>query len=328
MKKLTSLLLALSLLLLSGCGTRQQPPVPDGEVSVSTLPTHDSLVAMLATGECEIAVLPEPKVTAALMQNTDYEVALNLSTEWSSVSDHDLAMGCIVVRNDFLRDHEGAVKHFLDRYRRSVAFISDEQNRDAAASKIVAAGVLPKLPIASSALKNLSGSIVYSDGDAMKNTLSSFYTAIGQQQPSDAFYATAQSTQNDGQTIRIGVMSGPTGMGMADLMTDEAQTQFVFTVYSDPSAGTADLTSGTIDMLCLPTNTAATLSDKKPDFISVVAVNCLGSLFVVAKKELNIRSIDDLIGKTVYTSVPNSTTRPILSYILQKNDLAMRLNDE
>ena len=68
----------------------------------------------------------------------------------------------------------------------------------------------------------------------------------------------------DDTVIRIGVMSGPTGMGMAKLMHDnpEGSEKYEFSIYSAPTNATADLIGGTLDMLCLPTNTAATLKNK------------------------------------------------------------------
>ncbi|HBJ19341.1 MAG TPA: hypothetical protein DDY70_06375, partial [Clostridiales bacterium] len=157
---------------------------------------HDALVASIARYEVDYAVLPEPKVTAALMQNADYEVKLNLSTEWDKVSDGSLAMGCIVARNEFINEHKGAVNRFLDDYKASVDYIADDSHADESAQTIVDAGVLPKLPIAKKALANLKGSIVFREGKEMKSTLVSFYgvllesspDSIGGALPSDSFY--------------------------------------------------------------------------------------------------------------------------------------------
>ena len=157
---------------------------------------HDALVASVVKGEVDYAVLPEPKVTAALMQAKNYEVKLNLSTEWDKVSGESLAMGCIVARNEFIQAHVGAVNRFLDDYKASVDYIADASHSDESAQKIVDAGVLPKLPIAKAALGNLKGSIVFREGKEMKDTLVSFYgvlltsapASIGGALPSDAFY--------------------------------------------------------------------------------------------------------------------------------------------
>ena len=157
---------------------------------------HDALVARVVKNEVAIAVLPEPKVSATLKQNSKYKIALNISEEWDKVSDNSLTMGCIVVRNEFLNTNENAVKTFLNDYKNSIEYISNPQNLDSAAEMIVNANVLPALPIAKSALTNLSGSIVFIDGSAMKEALVDFYSvllesmpeAIGNKLPDDSFY--------------------------------------------------------------------------------------------------------------------------------------------
>ena len=149
---------------------------------------HDVLVAKLVSGEAPIAVLPEPKVSAALISNPTCSVDLNISEEWSKISETPLTMGCIVVRNDFLKANKSSVDAFLSEYKASIEYINDKNNTDSAAEMIVAAGVLPKLPVAKKALGNLYGSIVYQDGEAMKNSLVAFYNAIGCALPSDSFY--------------------------------------------------------------------------------------------------------------------------------------------
>lgn len=139
---------------------------------------HNTLAARVKNATVEYAILPEPKVTAALMQNEDYEVKLNLSAEWDKVSDESLAMGCIVARNAFINEHKGAVNRFLDDYKASVEYIADTENAESSAQMIVNAGVLPKLPVAKRALANLNGSIVFREGKEMKETLTSFYSVL------------------------------------------------------------------------------------------------------------------------------------------------------
>ncbi len=156
--------------------------------TIEVVQDHDTLVAMLATGEAPIAVLPEPKVTAALLTNKAYSVDLNLSTEWSNISDSPLTMGCIVVRNEFAKEHKVLVKNFLEDYEASIEYINNKENIESASQMIVDAQVLPKLPVAKGALSNLYGSIVYQDGKKMKKSLVAFYNAIGHDLPDDTFY--------------------------------------------------------------------------------------------------------------------------------------------
>ena len=53
-------------------------------------------------------------------------------------------------------------------------------------------------------------------------------------------------------TIKIGVMNGPTGMGMAKLINDNGaeSEKYVFSSFSSPTDATASLQNGELDMLC------------------------------------------------------------------------------
>ncbi len=164
----------------------------DIEVDLVIESTNEIVSAKMVSGEISIAVLPEPKATAAILaakqSDKTYSIALNISEEWSAKSASPLTMGCIIVKNDFLAENKSIVDAFLKEYEKSVAYIADPTNKDVAAQMIVDAGILPKLPVAKSALGNLYGSIVYMDGAEMKAALEGFYTAIGYPMPSDSFY--------------------------------------------------------------------------------------------------------------------------------------------
>lgn len=156
--------------------------------NVECVSDHDALVAKVVKNDVSIAVLPEPKASAALAQNNKYSVDLNLSTEWSKVSEEPLTMGCIVVRNEYLKENRRTVEAFLKEYEASINYIGNKDNIDTAVSMITEAGIIPKAPIAKKALNNLYGSIVYLDGKDMKSALIAFYNAIGQELPDERFY--------------------------------------------------------------------------------------------------------------------------------------------
>lgn len=305
-----------------------------GSVKLIDESSHDEVAAKLAIGSIDVAILPEPKATAAILAakqaGYNYSIKLNLSEEWSKISETELTMGCLLVRNDFVNDHELSLVDFLDDYKKSIEYIGNSENHEKAAAMIVSAEILPKLPIAKSALNNLYGSIVYQDGDEMKKSIEGFYDAINLEKPDNAFYFSKSSTiKGDyADVIKIAVMNGPTGMGMAKLMDDYKDNEsYEFVLYSDPTLAVADLTKGKVDMACLPTNTAATLANKGQP-VTVASINCLGSLYVVAKEDVGIESISDLIDKEVYYGVPTSTTAPIFKYILSKNKIALSSDEE
>ena len=160
----------------------------DGEI----LSDHDQLAALIGNGKIDIAILPEPKATATIIQNPDkgLSIDLNLSTEWEKISDESdpLTMGCIIFKKSFVDNNKSAVDAFLAEYESSINYINAPENNESAANMIFNAEILPKATIAQRALSNLYGSIVYIDGADMKTALKSFYDVIGLAQPVDEFY--------------------------------------------------------------------------------------------------------------------------------------------
>ena len=122
--------------------------------------------------------------------------------------------------------------------------------------------------------------------------------------------------------IRIGYMAGPTGMGMAKLISDNGglengNEKYVFTKYADTNAAKADLAAGNIDVICLPTNEAAVYFNTVDKGIKVLAINCLNSLYLLTDKNTGVSSLSDLEGQTIYTC-KNGTPRTVLQYIINE----------
>ena len=57
--------------------------------------------ASRCVSETAIAVLPQPYVTAAGLQDETLRVALNLTEEWNKVADTQLITGVTVVRKEY-----------------------------------------------------------------------------------------------------------------------------------------------------------------------------------------------------------------------------------
>lgn len=140
---------------------------------------HTEAAAALADGRADIVVLPEPNVTAAMMQNENIRIALDLTEEWKNVSGNDMAMGCIIVRNDFLKDNKEAVDTFLDEYEDSIEYVNE--NTAEAAQLVEKYGIMASAKAAEKAIPNCN--IVYIDGDDMKNILSDFYGVLYEANP-------------------------------------------------------------------------------------------------------------------------------------------------
>lgn len=140
------------------------------------------------------------------------------------------------------------------------------------------------------------------------------------------------NTPPDQIKIRIGYMAGPTGMGMAKLISDNGglengNDRYSFTIYADTNAAKADLAAGKIDVICLPTNEAAVYFNTVDNSSKVLAVNCLNSLYLLTSSVYMVESLADLEGQTVYTC-KNGTPRIILQNIIDELGLDIEVSYE
>lgn len=124
--------------------------------------------------------------------------------------------------------------------------------------------------------------------------------------------------------IKVYALKGPTGMGMAKLMSDndagEASNHYDFTIASSPDEVTAEIIKGNYDIAALPTNLAAVLYNKTEGDIRVAAVNTEGVLYVLENGD-TVQSLEDLNGKELYATGQGSTPEYILRYVLESNNI-------
>lgn len=172
---------------------------PDKDVTIKFVADNDQLTAAVATGEAQVAMVPEPKVTACRVQmkakdKTPATIALNMTEEWQKVANGEsaLVMGCVIVRKDFAAANPAAVTAFLTEYEASINTVKADV--DAAAVLCETYGVIPKAAIAKQAIPNCN--LTFVKGEAMKNQLKGYLTvlhgynpaAIGNALPADDFY--------------------------------------------------------------------------------------------------------------------------------------------
>lgn len=157
----------------------------------------DEVTAAMVSGKETLAMLPVPAVTAVMIQNPDVRSALNISDEWTSVSDGgELPMGCIAGRKDFLEQNPEAVSAFLDEYSDSIDQVLADPK--AAGSLCEKYGIVPKAPIAVKAIPDCN--LVCRTGEDVRKTVEPYYQvlfdanpkAIGGQMPGDDFYYSAK----------------------------------------------------------------------------------------------------------------------------------------
>ncbi len=136
--------------------------------------TNDELVAKMASGEAEIAMVPQPAATSAAAK-TGFKIALDVTAEWDKVSeDSQLMMGCVVVRNEYLEANPKTVEAFLADYKASI----EKVNADvpAAAKLCEQYKIIPAAAIAEKAIPKCN--ITYIEGAAMKQGLEGYLKVL------------------------------------------------------------------------------------------------------------------------------------------------------
>lgn len=148
-------------------------------VTVEWKSEHAECVAAIVNDSDAVALLPQPFVTTAMMQDPSIRVALDLNDAWAEVSpDSALITGVIVARTAFVEANGEAVDSFLVQYRES----TDYANSDVAG----AAALVGKYDIVPEAvaLKALPEcNIVCITGDEMEADLSSYLTVLYEANP-------------------------------------------------------------------------------------------------------------------------------------------------
>lgn len=158
---------------------------------------HAEVVAAALAGKADVVLLPEPNVTALLMKDAAFRIALDISDAFEAAaaakaSAAKLTMGGLIVTDAFAKNHADAMAGFMADYAASVTFVNE--HAEEAAQMIEAAGILPKAAVALNAIPNCH--IVLLTGDAMQQAVQPFYAllldanpkSIGGSLPDAAFY--------------------------------------------------------------------------------------------------------------------------------------------
>lgn len=132
------------------------------------------------------------------------------------------------------------------------------------------------------------------------------------------FAAALLPAQAQAEQIRVGALTGPTAMGMVELLGNDACAPSIF--------GSADeltplILKGEVDLAAVPANLAATLYNKTEGGVTALAVNVLGVLYICAYQMPEIVSLEDLRGRTLYATGKGATPEYFLRYVLTRNGL-------
>lgn len=125
-------------------------------------------------------------------------------------------------------------------------------------------------------------------------------------------------------SVRLGAMTGPTGIGMVKLFDDadqNAASPYSYTIKGAADELTPLLLQGELDIVSVPSNLASVLYNKTEGGVKALAVNVLGVLYLAEYGTDEISSVADLKGKTIYATGKGSTPEYFLRYVLTQNGL-------
>lgn len=117
--------------------------------------------------------------------------------------------------------------------------------------------------------------------------------------------------------IKIASLKGPTSIGLAKLYTDDTYSYSIYGAADEISTG---LVKGEIDIAAIPANLASILYNKTEGKIKIAGINTLGVLYILSKG-IEINSVADLKGQTIYTTGQGTTPEYTLKNILAENNI-------
>lgn len=123
--------------------------------------------------------------------------------------------------------------------------------------------------------------------------------------------------------VTIAGLKGPTSIGMIKMIDEKALNSDSYKVEyvaeSAPDSLTGKIINGEIQISSVPINLASVLYNKTNGEVQLIAVNTIGNLYIVGSDE--IKSINNLEGKTLGMSAKGSTPDYAMNYILKQNGL-------
>lgn len=167
------------------------------KIDSTTYSTPASLQAAVVAGQVELAVLPQPVVTAAIAgakkAGFAYSTALDLTEEWNKIPGSEkLVQGCLVVRKEFAQNNKEAVDGFLTEYEASINYLNE--NPAAASELIVKYNIFANASVAEKAIPSCN--VTFMNGEEMKSAMSAFIgvmydvapASVGNKIPANDFY--------------------------------------------------------------------------------------------------------------------------------------------
>ncbi|TJX13288.1 ABC transporter substrate-binding protein [Tissierella creatinini] len=128
----------------------------------------------------------------------------------------------------------------------------------------------------------------------------------------------------EAEPIRVASLKGPTSIGLVKLMDQnekgESKNKYSFTISATVDEIVAAVGKGELDVAAIPANIASVLYNKTERGISVGAINTLGVQYIVENGSA-LNTLEDLKGKTIYSTGKGTTPEHVLNYVLESNGI-------
>lgn len=171
---------------------------PEKDLKIEYKNEHSELMTLAASGMADLVMLPEPFVTTLISKNADFKRKIDLTGAWDEATKKDgktdsvLAMGGVIVREEFAKSNPKAVSDFLNEYEKSIIYLNNDM--ESGAELIVKYGIMPEAGLAKAAIPG--SNVVFISGTELKtkiaNVFDVFFNAdpksVGGKLPKADFY--------------------------------------------------------------------------------------------------------------------------------------------
>ena len=167
----------------------------EGDVKLEYKSEATEVAAILAQTEGALGFLPQPFVTAAMMQNDKLGIVLSANDAWMETQGENasgLVTGVTIVRKEILEKYPHAVASFLEEHAASAAAINEDPTEGA--NYCLKEGIVAKEAIAIKAIPYCN--VTCLTGEEMKQALQSYLeilcqfnsATVGGKLPEEDFY--------------------------------------------------------------------------------------------------------------------------------------------
>ena len=152
---------------------------PGKDLTIEYKAEATEVASALSAGQTNLAMLPQPYVTAVCAQNPEFKVVLSLTECWEeAMPDSALITGVVLMRKAFLEEQPGKAAAFMQAYRASTDYVN--AHPEEVAPWIEKLGIA-KAAIAEKAIPQCN--IVCIEGTEMQDKISGYLTALYAQEP-------------------------------------------------------------------------------------------------------------------------------------------------